>query len=179
MTTTKQWICDPAKGEGVWIVVKAKPGQELRAKGELERQDFHCYLPMRLFENKAREMRATPLFPPYLFARVPLAVEAWKSIFSTYGVASVLGFSRERAFGVKDRLIDRIKAEEDGGYIRIGLAEDQAPPSFAAGQRLVMDDVYCAIFMEKVDARRGVILLSLFGRDSEVTVDLKRLSAAA
>lgn len=179
MTAVREWICDPAKGEGVWIVVKAKPGQELRAKGELERQDFNCYLPMRLFENKQREMRATPLFPPYLFARVPLAVEAWRSIFSTFGVASVLGFSRERALGVKDALIDRLKAEEDGGYIRIGLAEDQAPPSFGAGDRLVLDDAYTAMFLEKVDARRGTILLSLFGRDSVHTVDLKRLAAAA
>lgn len=172
-------ICSSAKGEGVWVVVKAKPGQEIRAKGELERQRFEVYLPMRLFENRQGEMRATPLLPPYLFARVPLCVEEWQSIYSTYGVAGVLGFSRDRAFGIADREVVKLKAREDAGYIRIGLAEDQPPPKISAGDRVVVDDWIDAVVLEKVDAKRALILVSLFGRDSQQTIDIKRLAAKA
>ena len=167
-------VCASAKGEGVWVVVQAKPGQEQRAKGELERQRFEAYLPMRLFEDKARLLRATPFLPPYLFARVPVEVEAWRCILSTYGVSGVLGATTRRAFGVSDRVVNRIREAEDAGYIRMGLQADRA---FERGQRVRVDGGLEAIFSETVDRKRGVILFSLLGRDSSLTIDLSRLAA--
>jgi hypothetical protein len=71
----------------VWIVVQAKPAQERLAKDELEHKGFEVYLPMRLFEDRKGEIRATPFFGRYLFARVTLDVERWKGIYTTRGVA--------------------------------------------------------------------------------------------
>lgn len=160
----------------VWIVVVSKPGQEIKAKAELERQGFEVYLPMRLFENRKRELQASPFFPRYLFARVPVIVEQWRSIFSTYGVASVLGCTGTRAIGVKDALVERVRAQEEGGYIKIGLRKADSP-HFMTGERVRVGTAWGieATFIEPVDARRATILVSLLGRDSQVVVDLSKL----
>ena len=48
----------------VWVVVVTKPGQERRARRELEQQGFEAYLPMNLSMNrKTREFVAMPFFP--------------------------------------------------------------------------------------------------------------------
>ncbi len=163
----------------VWVVVVSKPGQEQRAKRELENQDFEVYLPMRLFENKQGGMSATPFLRGYLFARVPVNVAAWRSIFSTYGVSGVLGWSTTGAYGLKDKFVEEIKAREEGGYIKLGLPEDAAPASFGSGQRVVIDGVIPAMFSCRLDAHRALILVSAFGRDSVHKVDIKRLAAQA
>jgi transcription antitermination factor NusG len=106
----------------VWIVVVTKQGQERLARLRLEQQGFEVYLPMKLAQNRRRELVASPFFPKYLFARVTLAVDRWKSIYSTIGVAGVLGRG-ETPTGVKDEVVERIRAQEDAGFIRMGLDE--------------------------------------------------------
>jgi transcriptional antiterminator RfaH len=155
----------------VWIVVKTKPGQERLAQHELQGQGFEIYLPMRLFESKRGQIQASPFFPGYLFARVTLEVERWKCIYTTRGVAAVLGCGM-LPHGIKDDVVNRIREQEDGGFIRLGLAEDCL---YSKGDR-VMVGVVEAVFHERVDAKRVSILLSwLQRRDSPVVVDLTKL----
>lgn len=161
----------------VWVVVTSKPGQEIRAKRELENQGYEVYLPMRLFENKAKELRAAPFFPRYLFARVPVRVELWRSIFSTFGVSGVLGCSPARAVGVSDQVVDGIRAREEAGFIKLGLTEQAAP--LERGQRVSEPEWGLeGTFIERVDAKRAAILVSFMGRDSRFVVDLRTLKAA-
>lgn len=162
----------------VWIVVHTRAGEERVAKEELERlgRGFEVYLPMRLATlkdnwKKSREIVARPFFPRFIFARVGLQVDRWKSIYTTRGVRSVLG-NGLLPTGVKDEVIDRIKAQEEAGFIKMGLSED-CP--FKPGDRVGIGPLE-AVFHERVDARRVVILLSLLQRtDSPVTVDLRKL----
>jgi len=164
----------------VWICVQAKPGQPVRAKSELVRQGYPVYLPMQLFERNG-VVSAKPFLMNYLFVRVPQRVDDWREIFSTYGVAGVLGCSLSGGYvsPVKDVFVKRIMAREDGGYIRLGLAEDTVTRSFEPGQRVVLDDLVDALVTERVDARRVMILVSgLLGRDSVHTVDIRRLGDA-
>lgn len=156
----------------VWVVVHTRGGEERLAKDELAQQGFEIYLPMKLWQDRrSGEIRAAPFFPRFLFARVTLEVARWKSIYTTRGVRSVLG-SGMLPTGVKDEVIDRIKAAEDGGFIRMGLADD-CP--FKRGDRVSVGPLE-AIFLERVDAKRVVILHSLLQRtDSPVTVDLRKL----
>jgi transcriptional antiterminator RfaH len=160
----------------VWVVVTSKPGQEIRAKRELENQGFEVYLPMRLFENKAKELRAAPFFPRYLFARVPCEVKLWRSIFSTYGVSGVLGCTPARAVGISPQVVAKIKAREEAGFIKLGLPEQA--PTLERGQRVTEPEWGLdGIFIERVDAKRAAILVSFMGRDSRFVVDLRTLKA--
>lgn len=168
----------------VWIVVVSKPGQERRAKHELANQRFEVYLPMKLYEAasgpKKGQLLAAPFFKGYLFARVPVSLADWREIFSTYGVAGVLGYSQARAYGVKDVFIQRIRDQEEGGFIKLGLPDDVAP--LRAGQRVACDElgvegVFEQMLNERVDEKRCSFLVSAMGRDSRVSVDLRKLRA--
>lgn len=162
----------------VWVVVVTKPGQERRAKRELEQQGFEVYLPLRLAMNrKTQALVALPFFPRYMFARVGLGIEEWGKIWYTFGVHGLLG-SAERPIGVKDELVDRIRAQEEAGFIKIGL--EAAGPRFAAGERVrTVDEIgFEGIFQERIDDRRALILVSFLGRDSRFTVDLRKLKSA-
>jgi transcription antitermination factor NusG len=160
----------------VWIVVVANHGQERRARLELASRGFEVYLPMKLSANRKGEQLASPFFPGYLFARVSLALNAWKSIYSTPGVKGVLGRG-ERAMGVKDALVQRIRDQEDAGFIRMGLEGEQ----LGRGDRVRVEvngaDIE-GVFEERVDARRAMFLVSFMGRDSRFTVDLDKMRLA-
>lgn len=159
----------------VWIVVQAKPGQSVIAEEQLTKQGFEVYLPMTLFTNKRGETVGKPFLGRYLFARVTLQVDHWKCIFRTRGVHTVLG--GQRPYGVSDWAVERIRLQEDDGFIRLGLA---AETGLHKGQKLRYSLGNCdieALFIEMVDERRALILVSLLGRDSKVRVDLRTLKA--
>ncbi len=171
----------------VWVVVVSKPGQERRAKRELEQQagefgpDFQVYLPMKLAMNRKQEMVTAPFLPRYLFARIDLRLQSWKRIWSTFGVHGLLGSTMERPYGVADWVIERLQAQEDAGYIRMGLKEERAAAmGFRKDEvvRLAGSPIE-GLFVELVDDRRATILVSLLGRDSRLTVDIAKLRTAA
>ncbi len=162
----------------VWVVVVAKPGQERRAQRELKQQGFETYLPMKLSQNRKKELVAAPFFPRYLFARVSLHMQDWKKIWSTYGVQGLLAGSADRPMGVSDLVVERIQAEEEGGFIKMGLDTDV--PELKRGQRVRVEGELGieGMFLEMVDDRRAALLTSLFRGDSRLTVDLRKLKAA-
>jgi transcription antitermination factor NusG len=171
MAQNIQAIAEVREIRRVWIVVQAKPAQERLAKDELEHKGFEVYLPMRLFEDRKGEIRATPFFGRYLFARVTLDVERWKGIYTTRGVAGVLGCGMQ-PHGVNDQVVERIRQQEDGGFIRLGLAEDCL---YTKGDRVAVGSIE-AVFSERVDSKRVAILVSLLQRaDSRVVVDISKL----
>ena len=162
----------------VWVVVVTKPGQERRAKRELEQQGFETYLPMRLSMNrKTRAMVALPFFPRYMFAKVGLSIQEWGKIWYTFGVHGLLG-TAEQPVGVKEHFIERIRAQEEAGFIKIGLEADG--PQFEPGQKVrTLDEFgFEGIFTERLDGKRALILVSFLGRDSRFTVDLRKLKSA-
>lgn len=179
-------IKEQASSQGlVWVVVVTKPGQERRAKRELEQQAqwfggaFEAYLPMKLAMNAKREMISAPFFPRYLFARIDLRLGSWKRIWSTLGVHGLLGSQLDRPYGVADWVIERLRAAEDAGFIRMGLKEERAKAmGFERGMKVrLAGSPIDAVFEELVDDKRATILVSLLGRDSLLTVDIAKLRA--
>jgi transcriptional antiterminator RfaH len=144
----------------VWVVVVTKPNQERRAKRELEQQGFEVYLPMRLAMNRrTKAVVALPFFPRYMFARVGLAIHEWSKIWYTFGVHGLLG-SAEQPIGVKDELIERLRIQEEAGFIKIGLEAEG--PQFEVGERVRTIDEFGfeGVFAERVDDKRVVIVVS-------------------
>lgn len=160
---------DPSRA---WIVVVTSAGKERLAKFHLHKQGFEVYLPMKMGMG-ARGVR--PFFPRYLFARVTGDVRRWQSIFSTIGVHRVFT-SRERIVGVRDAFIESIRAQEVEGLLKAGVGVEVVCP-FSEGDQVLMGAV-SAIFQERVDDRRALILVQMLGAAHAVTVDLSKLEAS-
>lgn len=169
-----QSLSDTGVGLTVWIVVQTHAGQERLAKFHLQKQGFEVYLPMRLTRGRDGKGGVAPFFPRYLFVRVTPYVRRWQAIFSTIGVARVF-CAAERPIGVKDRFIEAIRELEIDGLLNVGVPLQLDCPFKQRDP--VLYGVIQGVFLERVDARRATILVSLLGRDSHVTVDLHELHA--
>ncbi len=152
-----------------WIVATTKSGQERLAKFHLERQHFEVYMPLRL----GREL-AHPFFPRHLFVRVSPEVNRWRALFSTIGVKHVFCRS-EHPVGLKDAVIDEIRGRELGGFVQFGLA-GASPCPYVKGDAVTVKGLVDAIFVERVDANRILVLHKLLG-ERVATVDLSKVAA--
>ena len=116
-----------------------------------------------------------PLFPRYLFVRIDLDAEQWRSVLGTVGVISLVG--GDPPAPVADTVIEAIKARCDAqGLVRIdpglGLSEGQGV-RIAEGPLADLEGV----FLEIDDQSRVAILLSLMGRRVRVQVDAGNVEA--
>lgn len=161
-----------------WYVVLAHSGRERQARDHLERQSYEVYLPMKLHTSKKGELSARPFFPRYMFVRVDLTSQPWRPILSTLGVQSML-MGGDHPMWIAEGLVQRIKAHEIGGFIKLSDRPKAACP-FEVGQRLKVVsgpfEKFEAVFSEPVDANRVAILVSLLGRDSRVVLQLDQVA---
>lgn len=76
-----------------WYAVNTHPSAEHRARLNLERQGWACFLPMYgksvRIRGRVRD-QVRPLFTGYLFLQMDVSGSPWRSIDSTYGVRSIL-----------------------------------------------------------------------------------------
>ncbi len=113
-----------------WYLVHTKPRQEQRARENLERQGYPCYLPLMPAERLRQgrlEVAQVPLFPRYLFIRLDSGQggAGWGPIRSTLGVTRLVAFGGTPA-RVPQGLIDVLQARE----------APEAHPYFAPGERV-------------------------------------------
>jgi transcriptional antiterminator RfaH len=76
-----------------WYAIHALPRQEVRARAQLENQNFRTFLPLGLRTVRhARKLQtlAAPFFPRYLFVVLDLKRQRWRSINGTIGVAGLV-----------------------------------------------------------------------------------------
>lgn len=159
-----------------WYVVFTKPRQETIALGQLERQGYTCYLPLRAVEKLRRGRRihgTEPLFNRYLFVRLGGGLDgpSWTPIRSTLGVSHVVRFGSEPAWAA-DGLIEQLRRCEP---IALGRAE----PLYQPGDRLrINEGPYAGLSavyqMDDGDARARV-LIQLLQRPAQLTVPLANL----
>lgn len=163
-----------------WYVVQTQPLGEARALANLTRQDFEAYLPRYKRERRhARRIDTVvrPLFPRYLFVRLDLGRDRWRSVSSTYGVSQMI-MSGEMPAPLPDGLVEELRHREiDDGFIKLGL-----PPGLKVGSRIRLTE---GLFVDHVgvierlaDERRVAILLDLLGREVRVFVTPCSISAA-
>ena len=95
-----------------WFLAQLKPGGLERAVTNLARQGYESFMPMRE-ETRRRAGRwdrvRKPLFPGYLFVKVPLSQMHWRSINSTYGVARIVALEAGRPTRVDPDLVAALK----------------------------------------------------------------------
>ena len=76
-----------------WYAVHTQPNREARAKNQLENQSYEVFLPRRLKTVRhARKLTnvAAPFFPRYLFIRLDLTRDRWRSVNGTFGVTRLV-----------------------------------------------------------------------------------------
>jgi len=155
-----------------WYVVHTQSNGEVRADLNLRRQGFATYLPRyarRRSHARRYEVVRRPLFPRYLFVGVDLARDRWRAIHSTFGVNRLV-LAGEEPLPVPDRVVDDIRAREDGdGLVVLGL-----PAGLGPGNRIrLVDGIFAdakGVLERVADDRRVAILLELLGREVRVFV---------
>jgi transcription antitermination factor NusG len=76
-----------------WYAVRALARQEIRARAQLENQNFRTFLPLGLKTVRhARKMQtvSAPFFPRYLFVALDLTWQRWRSVNGTIGAAGLV-----------------------------------------------------------------------------------------
>lgn len=163
-----------------WYVVQSQPNAEFKAVAHLNRQGFATYLPR--YTKRRRHARRVehvpaPLFPRYLFVRLDMATQRWRSISSTIGVSHLV-CNGDVPIPIAQDVVNALKAREDErGFVRLQLR-----PNFRAGDKVrVLDGLFaeCLGFYDSMrDSDRVAILLDLLGRKVRVTVDADAVTAA-
>jgi transcriptional antiterminator RfaH len=168
-------VCDPA-----WYVVHTHVNAENKAARNLSRQGFEIYVP-RYLKRRSHARRiekvVAPLFPRYLFVRVDLATQRWRSIQSTFGVshlvsngATPIPIQRDVLGLLKDR-------EDENGFIKLDWR-----PNFSLGEKVrVLAGAFAdnlGLFDGSGDRDRVAILLDILGRKVRVSLDADMVSVA-
>ncbi len=168
-------VADPS-----WYVVQTHPHAEAKAAAHLERQGYSVYLPRYLKRRRhARriEIVSAPLFPSYLFVRIDLFAQRWRSIQSTIGVSRLVCSGEEPAVlpaGVIDELQSR---HNDAGFVQLDLRPRLNP----GGKIRVVDGAFATcvgLYEGMADRDRVAILLDLLGRKVRVVLDGDAIAAA-
>jgi transcriptional antiterminator RfaH len=164
----------------LWYAVYTRPREEFKALGHLQRQGYQVYLPR--YATKIRHARKSvrvvrPLFPRYLFVRLNLAAEGWRSIRSTIGVTDIVCFGDQPA-PLPSGVIEALQSQEVvGGFIQFA---DQN--SFKPGDSVVVLKGPFARQLGRCDGasdnERVAILLDLLGRKVRVVLDVEAVEAA-
>lgn len=109
----------PQRNQEPWYLAQLKPGGFERAVTNLERQGYESFMPLRE-ETRRRsgqwEKKRRPLFPGYLFIKVPDDKQNWRPINSTYGVSRLVALEAGRPTPVDPQFIAalRNRMSEDG-----------------------------------------------------------------
>src|SRR3954468_18818076 len=98
-----------------WYVVQTRPRAEVKAATHLQRQGFEIYFPRYLKSRRhARRVEtvAAPLFPRYMFVAMDMAVQRWRAVQSTFGVARLVCLGENPA-EVPNSVINDLKRGQD------------------------------------------------------------------
>ena len=83
----------PGPNHARWFAVNTLPRREFGAQRQLENQGFRVFLPQRLktvrHARKLTNVQA-PFFPRYLFVKLDLTIDRWRSVNGTFGVTSLV-----------------------------------------------------------------------------------------
>lgn len=166
---------------GAWYVVQTQLNAEAKAARNLAQQGFEVYLPRYLKRRShARKIEkvAAPLFPRYLFVRIDVATQRWRSIQSTFGVSHLVLNGSDPA-PVAQHVLGALKAREnEGGFVEL----DRRAP-FRLGEKVrVLAGAFAenfGLFDGLGDRDRVAILLDLLGRKVRVSIGADLVVAAA
>ena len=153
-----------------WYVVHTQPCAESQAISRLELQGYRVICPRyRRVVRHARKARSVlaPLFPNYLFVRLDISRDQWRSVNGTRGVVRLLmqgGMPQPVPNGIVEGLQARMR---EGGTI------DWRSALQVGGTVRIVDGPFAELVgtLEHLDAAGRVrVLLALLGRSVSVAL---------
>ncbi|HZR87877.1 MAG TPA: transcription termination/antitermination NusG family protein [Bradyrhizobium sp.] len=164
-----------------WYVVRSNFKQERLARSSLSAEGIVAYLPMLPKTNRKGELFATPLFPSFLFVQIGGERQDWHKVFCARGVSTVLGTGgRPQAIftpgleEIRRRELEAFRRMEMSAPACRGLTPGQTV-RFKKGPWAELE----AVFVDLVDSRRGLVLLSLLGGQRVAEAELAHIEAGA
>jgi transcriptional antiterminator RfaH len=161
-----------------WYVAQTLARAESRADMQLRAQHFETFLPrVSRTTRHARKLRTTlvPAFPGYVFVRLDLARDRWRSVNGTIGVAKLI-MAQERPAPVPYGVVETLINYADSA----GVAHFER--DLAVGQLVRIKDGPLAEVVGKLlrlDANDRVrVLLDIMGGRIETRLDRSSLEAA-
>jgi transcriptional antiterminator RfaH len=163
----------------LWYVVHAQPRAESQAIHHLEIQGYQVFCPR--YRRTVRHARKTktvlaPLFPRYLFVRLDISRDHWRSVNGTRGVVSLL-MRGETPQPVPSGIVDGLQAQ-----MRADGTMDWTPTLKIGGAVRIVDGPF-AEFLGTLEqfgsAGRVRVLLDLLGRTVSVALPCEGLMPAA
>lgn len=155
-----------------WYAVHTLPRREFGACAQLEAQSYAIFLPCHLKTVRhARKLKTVnaPFFPRYLFVRLDLSRDRWRSINGTFGVAGII-MDRDQPIPVP---VGVVEALQERLQLGTSIIHDDG---LKVGQRIeVMVGPFANLVgeLESFDGRTRVrVLLQLMG--SWAPVSLRR-----
>jgi transcriptional antiterminator RfaH len=163
-----------------WYVVQTQPNAESKAVAHLGRQGFATYLPRYLKRRRhARrvDVVTAPLFPCYLFVEIDMAIQRWRSIYSTTGVSRLV-CTGDVPTPVPGHVVAMLKDREDAaGFIQL-----DRQPLFRVGDKIrVLEGLFrdcLGLYDGMPDRDRIAVLLDLLGRKVRVLLDAEAVATA-
>jgi transcription termination/antitermination protein NusG len=160
-----------------WYLVRALTGRETFAVEQLERQDFVVFLPKQpktIRHARRLTVRLAAYFPGYLFVRLDLAAQRWRSINGTLGVAYLVG-PGERPAPVPEGVVEALMEAADARGVIEG-------PPLQAGQTVrIIAGAFAdrlAIIERLDDAGRVRVLLDIVSGRVPITIGRDMLGDA-
>ena len=156
-----------------WFAVYTKPRQEQIALETLQRQGFHCFLPMAInpYQRRSRHSpRIEPLFPRYLFLNAIADQQSLGPVRSTLGVSNLVRCGMQLVT-VPELIIDTIRQRCDP---ETGLVQLKPAPVELGDKVKVFDGPFAGIegiFRQRKGKDRALLLISMLGTESTVEVD--------
>jgi transcriptional antiterminator RfaH len=166
-------------GEGRWYVVKTLPRREIFAGQQLENQGFTVFMPKQVKTVRhARRIRTSfaAFFPSYLFVRLDVERQRWRSINGTRGVSHLITRGEHPVATPPGVVEELIAASDERGVLVEG-------PWLEVGQQVRITHgpfVDQLAIIERFSNAEGVrVLLEIMGAVVPVEAKREHLIAAA
>ena len=165
-------------GNRRWYAVRSQPRKEQLAEDHLRRQGFRAFLPKipKIVKLPTRTKTVSEaFFPGYLFVRLDLDVDRWRSVNGTIGVLSLVSFGERPAPAPAGLIEELVDLASETGEVRF----DQ---SFAEGDRVRLIggplNGHVGVFQSAGPQERVFILLRILNQETRINVARSAIIAA-
>ena len=159
----------------IWYLAQTKPNSAKIAEMNLNRQDFHTFLPMieKTIRHNGKFVEVKrPLFSGYIFVAVDTVHTSWSKINSTYGISRLVSFN-EKPSVVPQSLVFQLMQHF---YTNTKL---QPPNQFKPGDNVALISGPFVDFVAEVEKttpnQRVWLLIEIMGSQTRVAIGADHL----